>query len=142
MPQQKILSSVLHVSTLICVPAYAADNDPIQVLQIGKLLAGLIFVCVIIVVLAWLYKRFGIVGLQANHAIELESVLTLGNKEKLVIIKADNRRLLLGVTQGNINNLAELAKADPGNFQEKKQTQEFAFSSLLQRLQQKGISDE
>lgn len=142
MPQQKILNLVLHASALICMPAYAADNDPMQVLQIGKLLAGLVFVCVIILVLAWLYKRFGVVGLHVNHAIELESVLSLGHKEKLIVIKTDNRRLLLGVTQSSIRNLAELEAAGPDNLAEKKQTQESAFSNLLQRLQHKGVSNE
>lgn len=92
----------------------AATQEPVQSLQFIKMLLGLLFVIGIIAALAWAYRRFGNLSYLANHQIRLESVLTLGNKEKLVIVRTGQRRLLLGVTASQINALLELeAKKEP-----------------------------
>ena len=92
----------------------AATQEPVQSLQFIKMLLGLFFVIGIIAALAWAYRRFGNLAYLANHQIRLESVLALGNKEKLVIVRTDQRRLLLGVTASQINTLLELeANAEP-----------------------------
>ena len=43
----------------------------------------------------------------------VEGQLALGPKERVVIVRAGNRKILLGVTAQNINYIADLGDDDP-----------------------------
>jgi flagellar protein FliO/FliZ len=88
--------------------AEAAAQEPVQAIQFIKMIIGLIFVIGVIAVMAWMYRRFGNLAAIRNNSILVESILTLGNREKLIIVRADKQRLLLGVTTTQIKKLAEL----------------------------------
>ena len=105
---------LLSVFLLLIVPvAQASTQEPVPALQFFKMILGLAFVIAIIVILAWMIRRFSNIGFSSNSAIRMETVLPIGNKEKLIIVRADKCRLLLGVTATQIKTLAEL-NADDG----------------------------
>lgn len=88
-------------------PAWAAPatigvngaSDYIKVLVMLTLIVGLIFAC------AWVIRRMsGGVGINQKH-IQVVSVMPLGTREKLMIIRAANDYLLLGVTPNGIETL-------------------------------------
>jgi flagellar protein FliO/FliZ len=93
------------------------------------MLFSLITVLAIIMLLAWLLRRFNL-GVQGNSgAIKVLTTLTLGKSERLVLVEVGEQQLLLGVTAQNITLLQTLEQplelssqplqATPRLFQEK-----------------------
>lgn len=87
---------VKTLSTLPSSPAYLI-----------KLVLGLIAVLALFSALAWLVRRFGLGGFSHSKTGELKILesLSLGSRERLVIVQAGNEKLLLGITAGQINKL-------------------------------------
>lgn len=74
-------------------------NDYLKVLVALCFIVGLIFAC------AWVIRRMsGGVGLNQKH-IQILSVMPLGTREKLMIIRAADEHLLIGVTAQGIHTL-------------------------------------
>lgn len=73
-------------------------------------LAILCFVLALVWALLWLLKRRGGSGIFASSTpgMRLESRLALGPKKWLMVVRYQDRRLVLGVTDDRINLLAEL----------------------------------
>lgn len=62
--------------------------------------------------MTWLLKRMGSVGGRANGAIELSAALSVGSKERIVLVKAGGKRMLLGVAPGCVQMLHLFDNAD------------------------------
>ena len=73
---------------------------------------GLAVVLVLMFALAWLAKRMRLVpgSLGNQGAIRTLSVVSLGSREKLLLIQVGEEQLLLGVTSQQINCLHQLKK--------------------------------
>lgn len=82
--------------------------DPITSSGLWELAVGLLVVCIAIFVLGWVMKRLqpGAIGL--NGQMKIVGSLALGPRERVVIVDCAGKQMLLGVTQGQINHLAEL----------------------------------
>ncbi len=64
----------------------------------------------------WALKRFGKMqnfGRQARNGLTVESQFHLGPKKSLVVVRFLNKRLLLGVTDQQINLVTEMEADDP-----------------------------
>lgn len=81
--------------------AIVSGND------IGAMVLALFAVLVVIVVLASLLKRFNL-KFQGASGMKVLSSVSLGAKERLVIVDVGGEKLLLGVTQQRIDCLKEL----------------------------------
>ncbi len=80
-------------------PALSATQDYSKVILVLIFVVGLIFAC------AWLIRRMS-GGLGVNHKhIQVLSVMPLGTREKLMIIRAASEYLLIGVTPNGIQTL-------------------------------------
>jgi flagellar biosynthetic protein FliO len=73
--------------------------------QVG---ATLLFIIALIFASAWCIKRFNLRGMSQRGAIRIESALSLGQKEKIVMVNVEGKRLLLGVTTHNISVLENM----------------------------------
>ncbi len=71
-----------------------------------------IAILILIVVIGLFLKRSRFVKRQSGQ-MAIEGQLALGPKERAVIIKVGNRKILLGVTAHNINYLADLGEDNP-----------------------------
>ncbi len=101
---------------------------------LGQLLAGLLLVLVVFLGLAWLVKRSGMAGGFSSQGLKVLSSLPLSSRERLVLIQAGSKQLLLGVAPGRVNllesfdqPLVEIPKASPP-----------PFAHWLQRAMQKS----
>lgn len=65
----------------------------------------LMLVVGLILLLAWLAKRFGGVQFRHHGSMRVLSVLPVGNREKIVLVQAGDTYLLLGVTPAQVNTL-------------------------------------
>ncbi len=71
-----------------------------------------IAILLLIVVIGFFLKRSRFVKCQTGK-MAVEGQLALGPKERVVIVRAGNRKILLGVTAQNINYIADLGDDDP-----------------------------
>ena len=87
---------------------YADSVKPISSANSGyifQVFVGLVIVIAMIFAVAALAKRFGAGGMLNNQHMKIVSSLSLGQKEKIIVIEAGERQLLLGVTAQQITNL-------------------------------------
>lgn len=73
--------------------------------QILQTLFSLLFVISLIVCTAYLYQRFFLKKLNRSPLLEIKSSLTVGIKEKLLIVECGGKSFLLGVTGQSIQLL-------------------------------------
>ena len=64
--------------------------------------------------LAWLTRRGAFAALRrGTKVITVETAVPLGERRSLVIVAVEGRRLLLGLTPGQISMVTELAQVRP-----------------------------
>jgi flagellar protein FliO/FliZ len=80
---------------------------------VNALLAVLI-VLGLVAALAWLARRGSFAALRAaNRAVAIETAVSLGERRSLVVVAVEGRRLLLGLTPGQVSLVTELSPAPP-----------------------------
>ena len=79
----------------------------------NSLLAVLI-VLALVGVLAWLARKGTFARLaSANRVVSIETAVPLGERRSLVVVAVEGRRLLLGLTPGQISVVTERRPAAP-----------------------------
>lgn len=102
--------------------------------DIGTMVIGLATVLGLILVLAWLSKRFNLAAPGGNSRMKLISAMSVGPKEKIMLVEVEGEKLLLGVTPHQINRLGSYDQSyDVNNTDAPAAKTEFAerMSSLL-----------
>ncbi|OUS04050.1 flagellar biosynthetic protein FliO [Gammaproteobacteria bacterium 54_18_T64] len=74
-----------------------------------QLVSGLGLVLLSIAALAWLLKRINRLPNRDLKNLELVASLSVGQRERIVIVRAGSRELVLGVAPGHISRLGELS---------------------------------
>jgi flagellar protein FliO/FliZ len=93
-------TSAAAAITTPAITAPAATSGPFG------LATGLIFLLALVLGAAWLVKRSG--GMQSwrsGAAIKVVAALSMGPRERVVLIELGGQQWLLGVTPGSINTL-------------------------------------
>ncbi|NOY66337.1 MAG: flagellar biosynthetic protein FliO [Gammaproteobacteria bacterium] len=85
-------------SVVTKTPAVTGEN-------IMGMVLSLVLVLVIILFLAWAAKRFGGVGFKGNSAMKVLAGISMGARERIVLIQVGEQQLLLGVAPGRIQTL-------------------------------------
>jgi flagellar protein FliO/FliZ len=87
-------------STLISTPSPTAG-----ILQV---ILGLLTVLAVMALVAWLVKRIG-AGINNNPAVaRIVGGVSVGSRERVVVIEIANRWIVVGVAPGQVNSLANL----------------------------------
>ena len=101
---------LLPLATLAAEPA----KSPLTTIKHGEavttsspltVLLGLLFVVGLILLLAWLAKHYNKTGFMANQHMKVVSTLSLGTREKAVLIDVGDKQILVGVAPGSVNAL-------------------------------------
>lgn len=82
--------------------------EPLSAEHVVKTLLGLILVIGVIVGLAWLVRRMGRMSGMVSGQIKIVSALSVGTREKLLLVQVGDEQFLLGATQTHINRIARL----------------------------------
>ncbi|MBV1869880.1 MAG: flagellar biosynthetic protein FliO [Gammaproteobacteria bacterium] len=97
-----------------------------------EMLVALLLIVLLIGALAWGLRRLNLPIMAGTNKMKVESTLSLGHKEKLLIVNVENQRLLLGSTAGQITLIDRLpASSELRNDQN-------VFSGKLSAVIQKG----
>lgn len=95
------------VATL-AVPTMAADA-PVGVAlgwgDLAQLFAGLGLVVAMIVALAWALRRLGGVRAVGTGSLEVLGGLSVGPRERVVLLRVGTRQLVIGVAPGRVQTL-------------------------------------
>lgn len=73
-----------------------------------KVTVGLLFVVAAIFASAWLFRRFGNFSAVPGDALRIVGGLSLGNRERIVLLQVGEEQLLIGITAGQIRTLHKL----------------------------------
>lgn len=100
-----------NVSVVLAWPsvAFAADTTERGSLLIG-LLVPLIAVTLAMLAMLWWLKRGK--ALNGSGPLKVVQAVAVGARERVVVLDAQGRRLLIGVTSNKIELLAELRATD------------------------------
>jgi len=82
-----------------------APVDPLSASNIMNMLMGLGLVLAIIFFMAWIVRRMGGMQVMGSQQIKLLGGMSLGAREKVVLVQIENKRLVLGVAQGQVSTL-------------------------------------
>lgn len=111
-------------------------------------LASLVVVVIAIFVLAFIAKRLNI-GVGGNRAIKVVSALSLGTRERILVIEVGGKQHLVGVTAHQVNYLFELeqpldeSSTDVGQFANQfGDKKPLVFQDLLKGFKNKKGSNE
>lgn len=88
-------------------------GDPAVAGNLWQLLLGLLVVLGTIAVGAWLLRRFGRVSSAIGGAIKIIGGVSMGPRERVVLLQVGNAQLLLGITPGRIQSLHVLDEPVP-----------------------------
>lgn len=108
--------------TLLPAAAVAAADAPARKLEsplsgvnVMETFVGLAIVIGVMLALAWLVKRFVQVPGMGRGQVQILGGVSLGAREKAVLLSVDGRRLLVGVAPGRVQTLIELGPAGDSN---------------------------
>ncbi|ELY3455224.1 flagellar type III secretion system protein FliO [Cronobacter sakazakii] len=94
---------------------------------------ALTLIILFILLFAWMAKRFGFAAKSTGmRGLKLNSSLSLGAREKIVIVEVEDARLVLGVTATSITPLHILPPAPPA--QEPETVPGAEFQNLMKNL--------
>ncbi|MBA6233426.1 MULTISPECIES: flagellar biosynthetic protein FliO [unclassified Colwellia] len=79
-------------------------------LDAGSMILSLLAVLLMIVVVAWILKKFQVGGRSVVNGLKVVTSLNLGTKERLIVVQVGKKQLLLGITAQQINLLETLAE--------------------------------
>lgn len=66
---------------------------------------SLLFVVAVIFMLAWVMRRMGAATLKPNALLKTVSSLSIGQRERIVLVQLGEQQLLLGVAPGRVQTL-------------------------------------
>lgn len=84
--------------------------------EIFRLIVGLLFVLLFILLLSWLVKKLNKMHLGMSTGFQPISSMVLGPKERITLLKVGTRYLLLGFGSGNVTLLCDFGEQLPSGF--------------------------
>ncbi|RUR05933.1 flagellar biosynthetic protein FliO [Legionella sp. km772] len=123
---------------LISAATFATSTTAPAVLnhsELVKILTGLLLVLFVIFLLSWLIKRFNVVQLSSSKGFNVIASMTLGPKERILLIKVGARYLLIGIGTSTVNTLYDFGEQKPEGFDVENKS---SFADLLKSTLRKS----
>jgi flagellar protein FliO/FliZ len=102
-----MLSAALATGTAAAAePAARSEAPRLLADGLGETAIGLVMVLLLILALAWLFKRFGNrLPMAGRGPVQVIGGVSLGTRERAVLLSVDGIRLLVGVAPGQVRTL-------------------------------------
>ncbi|WP_417583416.1 flagellar biosynthetic protein FliO [Nitrincola sp.] len=81
-----------------------SGGDPMSIASVLQLVLGLVLVLGTIFLIAWLLRKVTLLPGQ-HRKLRVVAALSLGNRERAVLVQVGDQQLLLGVAQGQVSLL-------------------------------------
>jgi len=107
--------------------------------QLIKMVLGLLFVLMMIFLLAFLFKKYVGSSFLVNTSLKTIAGVSVGQKERVVLVQVGDRQVLVGVAPGQVNMLYTLEKGEEVSVNNEMPKSAFAekFKQSLTRLEKK-----
>jgi|688.fasta_scaffold175403_3 flagellar protein FliO/FliZ len=140
---------VLICSLMLTFSGYADEvgiakqtAKTLSYIDVLQWILALLLVLALFALFAWLLRKSGNLTLIGKNQLSVVTGLSLGVREKLVLVNVGEKQLLLGVTPGKIDKLLEL-EGESRIFQDQNPKDNTAsFSKALQQILQGSKADE
>lgn len=88
-----------------------ARVEPFSFVNMMNMVMGLAVVLALILGLAWILRKYG--RLPVNNQVEMKILggVSLGTRERAVLLQVEGQKLLLGVAPGRVNILQNMSSA-------------------------------
>ena len=137
----KLLNSLVLFLSYIPVSAFAKTEDIIKPASVEafsmmgalNMAMGLVVVIALILGLAWVLKKYGRLPNHNQVDMKILGGLSLGTREKAILIEVDSKRILVGVTPGHIQTLHVLDDVSD-NLKNEKLSPTDSFESKLEEV--------
>ena len=83
----------------------SSSHDPMAMTSLWQLTLGMLLVLGLILAIAWLLKRSGRFQAGAGGGLRILGGLSMGSRERVVLIQAGETQLLVGVAPGRVQTL-------------------------------------
>jgi flagellar protein FliO/FliZ len=114
-PPAGLASAADPVKNTTATTAPAPHSGPVDTALLGRTSIGLLAVIGVILIAAWLLKRFGTGRGGDSQRLRLIASRSVGNRERIVIMEIEDQWLVLGITPHSINCLHQLSARPPDN---------------------------
>jgi flagellar protein FliO/FliZ len=95
-------SSFMTTGSMTTTPV---PTDPMSGSYLTQLVLGLLVVILCIVALAWFAKKMNRFHSVTNDSLKIISGISMGSRERIVLLQVGKEQLLVGVSPGRINKL-------------------------------------
>jgi len=130
-----IASLLVSTSSLATEMAEKTDKlagrvnvEPLSGGTMAQVALGLLFVLFLVLAVAWLLKRVGGFSVAGNGALKILGGLSMGARERVVLMQVGEEQILVGVSPGRIQTLHVL---DKPIIQDEKKDSEPGFAERL-----------
>jgi flagellar protein FliO/FliZ len=114
MKHLKTISSLL-LWLVVSANAVAQPAAPSATTTAGnffQVLLGLIVVLVLMAAAAWSLKKFGVSKLAGNATVKIVGGVSVGNRERVMVIEVADQWIVVGVAPGQVNALSTMPRQE------------------------------
>jgi flagellar protein FliO/FliZ len=90
----------------------AATAPPSSAGSFFQVLLGLIFVLALMAAAAWSLKKFGVAKLAGNAAVKIIGGVSVGSRERVMLIEVGDQWIVIGVAPGQVTALSTMPKQE------------------------------
>jgi len=100
---------------LVSLPAMAADSVGTAATTPSGLqaLLGFAVVLALMAAAAWLLRRFGMPRMTGNTPVRIVGGVSVGARERVLVVEAGDQWIVLGVAPGRVNALMTMPRQEP-----------------------------
>ena len=118
--REAVYKTLWFIAACHSVTAYAEEKivigsksvEPFSTANLSEWTIGLFAVLVVIGIVAWVAKRFSGFGVNQVGHMNVVSGISVGHREKVLLIRAGEQHLLLGVAPGRVQTLHTFDKGE------------------------------
>lgn len=103
-----ILGMILYSSASLAESSGIGESVARPSEHFGQIMLSLIFVLLIIFLAAWLLRRYGRIPGVANGNLKVIGALSVGQRERILLLQVGQEQILVGVTSSKITTLHQL----------------------------------
>lgn len=107
---------------------------------LGQIVISLLLIILVIFAAAWVLKRYSRLTGITNGSLQVLGMLSVGQREKILLVKVGEKQLLLGATTSKITTLYELD--EPVELESKSEKPSVSFYERLQEAIKQRSSSE
>lgn len=100
-----MLMGSAHAETVAKVTKLSQAPEPLAMGNVMSVMLGLVFVLLLLFVTAWMIRRLQRVSPHLDQVIQVQAQLSLGLKERVLLLRVGEENVLVGCTPGTIRTL-------------------------------------